>query len=50
MRKTLSGVQENMDQDQAKQLVGPDLGLNCLQKLSADNASRYRGFIETYLP
>ena len=28
--------------------VGPDLGVNCLQKLSADNTSRQR--TNTYLP
>ena len=25
--------------DQARHVVGPDLGLNCLQKLSADDKS-----------
>ena len=28
--------------DQARHLVGPDLGSNCLQMLSADDASRQR--------
>ena len=27
----------SLDQDQARHFVGPDLGPNCLQKLSADN-------------
>ena len=29
-----------MDQDQARRFVGPDLGPNCLQRLSADDISR----------
>ena len=28
--------------DQAQHFVGPDLGLNCLQRLSTDGASRQR--------
>ena len=28
--------------DQARLYVGPDLGPNCLQKLSADDTSRYK--------
>ena len=31
-----------MDPDQARCFVGPDLGPNCLQRLSADNTSRQR--------
>ena len=31
-----------MDPDQARHFVGPDLGQNCLQRLSADNTSRQR--------
>ena len=30
------------DSDQARHYVGPDLGPNCLQMLSADETSRYR--------
>ena len=30
------------DQDQARHFVGPDLGPNCLQRLSADDTSRQR--------
>ena len=28
-----------MDPDQARHFVGPDLGPNCLQRLSADDAN-----------
>ena len=35
-------VSNCMDLDQARCFVGPDLGPNCLQRLSADNTSRYR--------
>ena len=30
-------VSNSLDPDQARHLVGPDLGPNCLQKLSADD-------------
>ena len=30
----------SLDPDQAGHFVGPDLGLNCLQRLSVDNTSR----------
>ena len=30
-------VSSRLDPDQAQQYVGPDLGQNCLQRLSADN-------------
>ena len=30
----------SLDPDQARRSVGPDLGPNCLQKLSADNTRR----------
>ena len=30
----------SLDPDQARLLVGPDLGPNCLQRLSADGTSR----------
>ena len=32
----------SLDPDQARRSVGPDLGPNCLQKLSADDTSRQR--------
>ena len=34
-------VSKSLDPDQARCFVGPDLGPNCLQKLSADDTSRY---------
>ena len=34
-------VSNSMDPDQAQPFVGPDLGPNCLQRLSADDKSRY---------
>ena len=33
-------VSNSLDPDQAQHFVGPDLGPNCLQRLSADNKSR----------
>ena len=35
-------VSNSLDSDQARQNVGPDLGLNCLQRFSADDTSRLR--------
>ena len=35
-------VSNSLDPDQARHSVGADLGLNYLQKLSADKARRYR--------
>ena len=32
-------VSNSLDPDQARRYVGPDLGPNCLQRLSADNKS-----------
>ena len=32
-------VSNSLDPDQARHFVGPDLGQNCLQRLSADNKS-----------
>ena len=40
-RNTIS-VSNSLDPDQAQHSVGPDLGPNCLQKLSADDTSRQR--------
>ena len=34
-------VSNSLDQDQARRFVRPYLGSNCLQKLSADDTSRY---------
>ena len=33
-------VSNSLDPDQARQFVGPDLGPNCLQRLSADIAGK----------
>ena len=33
-------VSNSLDPDQERHFVGPDLGPNCLQRLSADNKSR----------
>ena len=38
LRHTIS-VSNSLDQDLARHFVGPDLGLNCLQRLSANDAS-----------
>ena len=35
-------VSNSLDPDQARHFVGPDLGPNCLQRLSADNTSKRR--------
>ena len=35
-----SGCRNSLDPDQAQHFVGPDLGPNCLQRLSADDKSR----------
>ena len=35
-------VSNSLDLDQARHFVGPDLGPNCLQRLSADDTSRQR--------
>ena len=34
------GVSKSLDPDQARHFVGPDLGPNCLQRLSADIADK----------
>ena len=33
-------VSNNLDPDQARHFVGPDLGPNCLKRLSTDDTSR----------
>ena len=35
-------MSNSLDPDQARQFVGPDLGPNCLNRLSADDTSRQR--------
>ena len=35
-------MSNRLDPDQDRHSLGPDLGTNCLQKLSADNTSRQR--------
>ena len=35
-------MSNSLDPDQARRVVGPDLGPNCLQRLSADDTSRQR--------
>ena len=35
-------MSNNLDHDQARRFVGPDLGPNCLPKLSADDTGRQR--------
>ena len=42
-QKILSGIpseSNSLDPDQARHIVGPDLGPNCLQRLSADDSDR----------
>ena len=45
-RKIISGIQirvsSSFDRDQGRHSVGPDLGPNCLQRLSADDTSKQR--------
>ena len=38
-KKTI-GIFNSLDPDQARRFVGPDLGPNCLPRLSADNTAR----------
>ena len=35
-------MSNSLDPDQARRFVGPDLGPNCLTKLSADDTGRQR--------
>ena len=35
-------MSNSLDPDQAQRFVGPDLGPNCLQRLSTDDTSRQR--------
>ena len=34
-------MSNSMDPDQARRFVGPDLGLNCLQRLSAEKVTKF---------
>ena len=36
------GMSNSLDPDQARRIVGPDLGPNCLPRLSADDTGRQR--------
>ena len=36
----ISGVSSSLNPDHARRFVGPDLGPNCLQRLSADYTSK----------
>ena len=41
-KKVIAGIlseSNSLDPDQARRFIGPDLGPNCLQRLSADDIS-----------
>ena len=38
--KKIFSMSNSLDPDQARHLVGPDLGPNCYQRISADDISR----------
>ena len=38
-------MSNSLDPDQARHFVGPDLGPNCLQRLSADDTCRRSSFM-----
>ena len=40
-------MSNSLDSVQARNIVGPDLGPNCLQRLSADSKSRHKKAIIT---
>ena len=42
-------VSNSLDPDQARYFVGPDLGPKCLQKLSADDTSKWFSFLSASL-
>ena len=44
-------MSNSLDPDQARQFVGPDLGPNCLLRLSADDTVRHREhlYLKCYL-
>ena len=41
-------MSNSLDPDQARRIVGPDLGPNCLPKVSADDTGRQR--VKQYSP
>ena len=43
-------VSSSLDSDQARHFIEPDMGPNCLQRLSADNTSRQRVKTNKHLP
>ena len=43
-------VSNSLDPGQARRFVGPDLGPNCLQRLSADDSSRQRALFDLIKP
>ena len=43
--RTTIRVTNNSEPDQARRLVGPDLGSNCLQKLSADVTKKIKSLV-----
>ena len=44
-----TGVSSRLDPDQVRRFLEPDLGPNCLQRLSADDTSRQRVRLATSL-
>ena len=42
-------MSNSLDPEQSRHFVGPDLGPNCLQRLSADNKSRHKPERQTYV-
>ena len=49
LRNTIR-VSNSLDPDQALHSVGPDLGPNCLQNLSADDTSRQKVIVKMISP
>ena len=43
-------MSKSFDPDQAPHFVGPDLGPNCLHRLSADDTSRQRAHFDLIKP
>ena len=41
-------MSNSLDPDQTRHIVGPDLGPNCLQRLSADDTSWQRAMLEVF--
>ena len=42
-------VSNSLDPDQARHFVGPELGPNCLQRISSDDTSLQRVKIEAFI-